>query len=191
MADVSGDRTGLVRRLEAWNAEYLGGVEGRDLVDKRVAEHFALVYVAGRLVARYDVLPYSQAEILAAVRYCHRHAHGEAETATPTSEPRASKGRILRAVAERVVQRRPDFVGTGREAPVSAAQVRAAPGFVHKGKNGTELLFPGQVPGAGVRRLRRAGGDRRAEGGGPAGDARGRGSRASRGSCPSRSAARA
>jgi hypothetical protein len=137
--EVKSDRAGLVRRLEAWIAEYLGGIEIRDPVDERIAQRFALVCAAGRLAARYGVLPYLETEILAAVRYCHRHAHGEAEAAVPASEPCAGDERLVHAVAGIIVRLLPDLIDLRQKPP--AAQVEAAPGFVHKGENGTELLF--------------------------------------------------
>ncbi|MFL5334022.1 MAG: DUF927 domain-containing protein [Geminicoccaceae bacterium] len=140
-ADVRADRAGLVRRLEAWIAEYLGGLENHDLVDERIAQRFALFYAAGRLAAHYGVLPYSKAEILAAVRYCHRHAETEADPTLPMGRQRMSDGQLLCVVAERVKRLRPDLVHLRTGAVVPAAVVAAAPGFVREGKHGTELLF--------------------------------------------------
>src|SRR4051794_37770244 len=108
-------------------------------VDRRIAQRFALVYAAGRLAARYGILPYPRAEILAAVRYCHRHAYSEARAAVPTDEPRPSQEQLVRAVAGNVKRLHPGLVDPGRKP--SVAEVKAAPGFVHRGKNGTELLF--------------------------------------------------
>jgi putative DNA primase/helicase len=141
VADVRRDRVGLVEWLDARIKHYMGQAKARGAVDRRIAQRFALVYAAGRLAARYGILPYRQAEILAAVRYCHRHAQSEAQVAAPTREPRDGPGddELVRAVAGNVKRLRPGLVDPRRKP--SVAEVKAAPGFVHKGKNGTELLF--------------------------------------------------
>ena len=107
-------RAELVRQLEAWIAEYLSGADIHTPVDERVAQRFALVYAAGRLATRYGVLPYSKAEILDAVRYCHAHAYSEAQVAAPTDEPRPSQEQLVRAVAKNIKRHRPTSSTRGR-----------------------------------------------------------------------------
>jgi hypothetical protein len=86
---VQGGRDALVAWLRERVDRYLrrtgAAVGGREA--EAVASRFALVYAAGCLAARYKVLPWSRAEILAAVRHCHGHARVGAEAAAPAPAP--------------------------------------------------------------------------------------------------------
>ena len=144
--EVEDDKDGLVawlrKRIEAYSRR--ARLAGRGPEAESVTARFALVYAAGCLAAEYEVLPWSRKEILAAVRHCHRRACADADASagtatTPMSKPRVSQEQLVRAVAGSIVRLHPGLVDPRRKP--SVAEVKAAPGFVHRGKNGTELLF--------------------------------------------------
>jgi putative DNA primase/helicase len=174
VAEADADRAGLVRRLRARMARYLEGAGTRGPVDERVGRRFALAYAAGCLAAGYEVLPYTRAEILAAVRYCHRHARIDAEAVAPaprgapTVDEAGDGGdeRLELLVAEYVARRRAAFLDLRHFRGASPLQMRAAPGFLRERQNGELelLLLPakfrqavcgGRDPRAVVEALRR------------------------------------
>jgi hypothetical protein len=156
-------------------ARYLEGAGTRGPVDERVGRRFALAYAAGCLAAGYEVLPYTQAEILAAVRYCHRHARVDAEAVTPA--PRGtptvdeagnggSDERLELLVVEYVARHRAAFLDLRRFRGASLLRMQAAPGFLRERQDGELelLLLPakfrqavcgGRDPRAVVEALRR------------------------------------
>jgi hypothetical protein len=115
-------------------------------MDERIAQRFALVYAAGCLAARYGVLPYSRAEISAAVRYCHGHVSREASVAAPqatlaSAKTQGGSRRLLRRVAKNVARHRRAMVDLRRRKP-TPSELRRAAGFTNTRPDGErELLF--------------------------------------------------
>jgi Domain of unknown function (DUF927) len=74
-AELARDRTGLTAMVAAHIAKYKGATDGITSPTRkvqRVRGYFATVYAAGRLAFRYRILPFNEAELLAAIMSCHR-----------------------------------------------------------------------------------------------------------------------
>lgn len=148
-AEAGRDRAGLVEWLEARTAGYLRQTACSGPVAGRVARRFALVYAAGRLAAKYKLLPHSTAEIRTAVRYCHERACAMDEPSAgrivAISSPMVDGAglddrRLLRRLARHIDRHSRAFLSLDYAGSVEEA--RAAPGFVRtRADGGREFLF--------------------------------------------------
>jgi putative DNA primase/helicase len=74
VAELRINRPRLITWLEKRMRTFLARIDDLDSqgVKARVARRMALVYAAGALACRYDVLPWKRQDVLSAVRQCHR-----------------------------------------------------------------------------------------------------------------------
>lgn len=132
--DLARDPEGLKARLNRWIDHYrrTAPTPKGSNADGRVRDKFAVVYAAGRLAARYDILPWPK-EIGRAVRTCEADHHDFVRKTSP-QDPVSRVGQYLEANRKAMLK-----VPEGG-LRIAKSQVEEAPGFRRKTSRGEVFL---------------------------------------------------
>jgi putative DNA primase/helicase len=120
-----------VRKRMAWMSRRLG-IDGNVSGEARLGQYFCLVYAAGCLAAKYEVLPWSRSVIAEAVRRAY-----DAQLHSRSVEKPDPVGRVRRYIEKH----RGDFIDVRRHRPkIGDEDFAAGPGFLTETGHG-DLCF--------------------------------------------------